>query len=621
MSQPALECDLVMKGGITSGVVYPEALHELAKTYRFRNLGGTSAGAIAAAAAAAASYGRARGRADAFERCQQIPTWLGEVPAGSHFSRLIHLFSAQPSTSRYLNLALVFVGPKQGRATRCLKLALTQFPLPLFLALIVSVLIKLPLALHVQSAPLLSWALLLIDFFVLSSLLWFLFLAVTLLRGFPKAVGNNDYGLSRGFASKDPLSPDLSSWLHDLIQDLSGLKRPLTFGDLWGAGEEPETNLVMMATNVTQGRPICLPYVNDPATTYYFDASEISKFFPESIVDHMVEHSGAQSVDLKLNRTLWAWPEPAHLPVLVATRMSLSFPVLLSAVPLYAIDYSRPPEHQKLERNWISDGGITSNFPIHFFDAALPRRPTFGINLTPTHPDRPRERIWMPQTNGQGRAARWFRFDSDDQADLVGFVSAILTTMQNWSDQEQMRVPGYRDRIVHVNLAADEGGLNLNMDKQKINDLSLRGREAAQELAKRFDPQQADEHVLNWANHRWVRYRALMNSLEQLLKQMKRAFDTVPLPSAGVSYLDLIERPEGSDPKSYPFANQRQRRFAISRTQRLMKEIAGWQHNYMTFGPIGKNGGPPKPTPKLRMMPSLTPSSNKHTTAAEISQA
>ena len=55
---PTLECDIVMKGGITSGVVYPLAVVELAKTYRFRNIGGTSTGAIAAAATAAAELGR-----------------------------------------------------------------------------------------------------------------------------------------------------------------------------------------------------------------------------------------------------------------------------------------------------------------------------------------------------------------------------------------------------------------------------------------------------------------------------------------------------------------------------------------------------------------------------------
>ena len=35
-------CDLVMKGGITSGVVYPPAICALAKEYRFKNIGGTS---------------------------------------------------------------------------------------------------------------------------------------------------------------------------------------------------------------------------------------------------------------------------------------------------------------------------------------------------------------------------------------------------------------------------------------------------------------------------------------------------------------------------------------------------------------------------------------------------
>ena len=49
------ECDLVMKGGITSGVIYPRAVCQLAATRRLRNVGGTSAGAIAAAGAAAST--------------------------------------------------------------------------------------------------------------------------------------------------------------------------------------------------------------------------------------------------------------------------------------------------------------------------------------------------------------------------------------------------------------------------------------------------------------------------------------------------------------------------------------------------------------------------------------
>jgi Patatin-like phospholipase len=50
-------CDLVMKGGITSGVVYPNAVLALAREFRFKNIGGTSARAIAAAISAAAALG------------------------------------------------------------------------------------------------------------------------------------------------------------------------------------------------------------------------------------------------------------------------------------------------------------------------------------------------------------------------------------------------------------------------------------------------------------------------------------------------------------------------------------------------------------------------------------
>ena len=55
---PDLSCDLVMKGGLTSGIVYPSAIVELAKKYQFKSIAGSSAGAIAAAATAAAEFRR-----------------------------------------------------------------------------------------------------------------------------------------------------------------------------------------------------------------------------------------------------------------------------------------------------------------------------------------------------------------------------------------------------------------------------------------------------------------------------------------------------------------------------------------------------------------------------------
>lgn len=71
--------DLTMEGGTTSGVVYPLAVCELASSFRFRNVGGASAGAIAAALTAAAELGRSS---------QVLPTDEGGRPpdTGAGFS-------------------------------------------------------------------------------------------------------------------------------------------------------------------------------------------------------------------------------------------------------------------------------------------------------------------------------------------------------------------------------------------------------------------------------------------------------------------------------------------------------------------------------------------------------
>src|SRR6476646_8367729 len=75
-TQPDAECDMIMKGGITSGVVYPLAATHLAQKYRFRNLGGASAGAIAAVMVAAAELGR-RGGHDGFAELDNLPEVIG----------------------------------------------------------------------------------------------------------------------------------------------------------------------------------------------------------------------------------------------------------------------------------------------------------------------------------------------------------------------------------------------------------------------------------------------------------------------------------------------------------------------------------------------------------------
>jgi hypothetical protein len=216
-------------------------------------------------------------------------------------------------------------------------------------------------------------------------------------------------------------------------------------------------------------------------------------------------------------------PDAPNLSILLGARMSLSFPFLLSAVPLYAADVSTKNKDGKFElvRCLFSDGGLTSNFPIHFFDAPLPSRPTFGINLVPasvkpmaemddgqqvktpvasglTQAERESwSRIYMPARNSGGvsYAARFNQFEG-----IVGFFSALFDTARNWADTELTAMPGYRDRIVHVALSEDEGGLNLNMPKDVIDKVGERGALAGELLAERYKPIQGRRNSKGPAN-------------------------------------------------------------------------------------------------------------------------
>src|SRR5215470_17796255 len=96
------QCDLVMKGGITSGVVYPKLIAELATRYVFKNIGGTSAGAIAAAACAAAEHRRqAHGDDGGFDALSALPQQLGQSSGAPARSMLFHLFQPTAAVAKH----------------------------------------------------------------------------------------------------------------------------------------------------------------------------------------------------------------------------------------------------------------------------------------------------------------------------------------------------------------------------------------------------------------------------------------------------------------------------------------------------------------------------------------
>ncbi|HTE67962.1 MAG TPA: hypothetical protein VK942_04260 [Actinomycetes bacterium] len=209
-------------------------------------------------------------------------------------------------------------------------------------------------------------------------------------------------------------------------------------------------------------------------------------------------------------------PDALHMPLVVFARLSLSFPVLLTAVRLYSTDPARPGAEPM--PHWLSDGGIGSNFPIHFFDGWLPGRPTFGLNLGAyphTGPAAP------GGTNQAGSVAEWASADvwlatSPNQSQfrrrvsvsrLTDFFAQILDTMQNWRDTIQAELPGFWDRVCEIRLRDDEGGMNLTMPATTIEQLMDRGKKAGRTLRDRF----------NWEQHQFTRYRMLMATLQHRL--------------------------------------------------------------------------------------------------------
>ena len=543
------KCDLVMKGGITSGIVYPAAVLELSKEFRFANIGGTSAGAIAAALTAAAEYRRQNGGGSAgFERIAELPKWMAEVVDGR--SRLLRLFQPTGETASLFEIALAYIEKKKWSAV--LRALLRGFPAGATAAAFVGV------ALMVVAAMAANHVAIVVVIAALAAITAGAVVTASVVEALlfaNRALPKNGFGLSSGSA--------LTDWLAEEIEVVAGVARPLTFGDLRGAG----VNLQMMTTNLTHGRPYRLPFED---RNHYFKPDDMRRLFPERIVQWMLE---------EVKRGLHVLPSD-DLPVVVATRMSLSFPLLLSAVPLWAIDFGRRAETHEAERCWFSDGGMTSNFPVHFFDAPIPRWPTFAINLAERTPRYHGEaqRIYVPRTNHSGILEWWSPFD-----DLFGFVKRIVGTMQNWRDNMLLHLPGQRDRIAHVLLAPGEGGLNLSMDRATIEDVASRGAEAGRAFREDF----------RWTNHKWVRYLAFTSALEDALEKWQEAFD------------DATEAPTFRELVSGPLPLPSYKISAEERAAVRDTSLAFLAHVRENFGkrPFRKPVRRPREQPVLRAMP------------------
>jgi hypothetical protein len=592
---PQRECDLVMKGGITSGVVYPIAIRKIAAEYRFRNLGGASAGAIAAVAAAACEFRRHSGAGDAFDALEAVGTEIAQE------GFVQSLFQPRPKARPAFDVGLGVVTSAGSPPGRLLRAAVSilrvraRFLVGATLAVlawatVVGIAVWALASDGTSTLEVLALVLLGVAALPVAALLVAAIATVGLLHFVDElnhALKETWFGMCSGRTEEGyPEGSGLTDWLYKTIQMCAGLAddQPLTFALLRGDDEkDPLVNLQLVTTDLSASRPVILPLPepeNEPAP-YLFDPDEWRKLFPEPVVEHMLDASSNVGPPVEHGpRTLY--PVPGfELPVVVAARLSLSFPILLATVPLWRADGLEG----ELVQHTMSDGGICSNFPIHFFDSLFPGRPTFGLDLQP----------WRVATENAVEMSDAPRKPGFSRTDGVGtFFTQILNAARNWRDNMQAELPGYRDRICQIRLTGTEGGLNLNMSPEVVKRLVRRGEEAGAEVTnpERFD----------WDRHRVTRFWILMQMLQRSLGPLG-----VGRPGVYV----------GEYPGREPFRNVVER-WREARTGPEPPPLDWWERaipagdalfelakTWASEGEVDFDADAPTPTPTLRILPRV----------------
>ena len=607
---PDRYCDVVLTGGVTDGVIYPWAIVELAHHYRFKNIGGTSVGAMAAALTAAAEFTRRRGHLYGFNKVMmEVPDLLAECVPGVG-TRIFSLFQPSKGTGKLFRLFVEFfssgalslqeaaaahIGGVEGPARvaphhrgwrerafakiEAWSAAARTFLTPVTIIAsvyrdaalggaatgLVAFLVGLGFALDGVMAEPVWYAVLLVSLMPiviglpLIAFFGLLCAGLAIRHDLLHGLVKNHYGMCTGMRPNHiPAErPSLIEWLHKGVQAAAGkpLDEPLTFGDLWNVRGGPPVadlpparrrksrsiDLRMITTNITHGRPYEFP-VDEDAPPIFFKRSELRRFFPQTVIGHLLRHSltyaeaRAQHPDL---------PDPLvqpgvehlrllpreQLPVVVAARLSLSFPFLFSAVPLWELDReAEDTAAWRVRRCRFSDGGICSNFPIHMFDAAVPEWPTFGIALEARRIFRPDDNVWLTKRHDRGGEDSWYRFDQAHPITgkrptlgerLTGFLGGIFYSAKDWNDKSAMRLPGVRDRIVHVALQTT-GGLNLKIKGCEIMAMAHQyGAPAGRELVQRFIDQKRPARA--WEEHRWVRFQTFLTGLRERIETIRDA--------------------------------------------------------------------------------------------------
>jgi predicted acylesterase/phospholipase RssA len=567
-------CSLVLEGGVTSAVVYAGLIARLARRFeRFEQLGGTSAGAVAAAFAALAERARREGHGDAaFAGIDRLPRVLSLAATPGGPTLLRRLFQPQPGTRATFNILLAALEAwnptlaKGAVARAVLQRVLREYPWAALTGALPGALL-LRLGLDAKAG---AWAAgVAVAVAVAGALVVALgWAAVAGLR----AIRANHHGLCTGMPVDAPHA--VTGFLHRAYNKLLGRRRgdtPAVFAELWGDVKPGpgSIDLQVITSVVTLQRPLRITGEPgaDPLGRFFYDPDEWRAFFPAPVMDWLAAHARpANDVSLP-GRALRRLPLMPALPIVVAVRMSLSFPILFSALPMFVAD-----DAGGARRVYFADGGLTSNCPVHLFDKPLPTNPTFTADLRDieTPPagmpvvwidgDAPRPTLTQSRPDGAG----WFN-------PLVDFAADLLGTSKDWRDTLVRELPGHAERTLNIGLTREQGGLNLAMPERTIARLGALGREGAERLIAAYLGPRTQGAYNHWDRHRWLRLRSTLSAIAGYADELEAACAAAERPAGGaLGYEALAACPR---PPGDAFANAASVRDAL-RMLRTLRALA-----------------------------------------------
>ena len=351
----------------------------------------------------------------------------------------------------------------------------------------------------------------------------------------------------------------------------------------------------------------------DEGPRLFFRRAEWSRFFPEALVNAVMDVSKAYTPASASDPDAGAdtdglFEVPAgDMPIAIAARMSLSFPLLFSCVPVHAIDYEPLRGKRQMRAALMTDGGLCTNFPIHLFDAAHPRWPTFGLMLSRRLQNFDNEPVWLPQFHLEGRADSWIRnVPGAEEAGaprpgLGGLLVGMLMTTLDWSDNLISRLPSVRNRVLRMALKPGEGQLNIAMPGERILDMAHKyGTLGGEMLTCRFLRPDGKPSVA-WQEHVYVR---AMNQLHALREHLRGYTDAVKAAGHGKTIADVLtqaktQRPLGHRRDRFPDAAGRP--LTNQQAAALQKAVDAVSSLEQVLEQTRPDSGPYQPVPVARL--------------------